>query len=102
IAPGQIQPASIDLRLGPKAYLIPASFLPGRYSSVLDKLRRIDHDVLDLSTPKIFEPGRLYLVPLLESLRLPAQVWAKGNPKSTTGRLDVFARLITDYCSEFE
>ena len=102
ITQSQIQPASVDLRLGSEAYLIPASFLPGKHHAVLQKLRHIDHEVLDLTQPTILERGKIYLVPLLESLRLPVAVWAKANPKSTSGRLDVFTRLITDYGTEFE
>lgn len=98
----QIQPASLDLRLGPVAYRLQASFLPGRDSTVRRKLADLSMAELDLSRPTVLERGCVYLAPLMEELRLPAELEAKANPKSTTGRLDVFTRLITDYGAEFE
>ena len=101
-ADDQVQPASLDLRLGAVAHRLQASFLPGAHAKVESKLEALSTARLDLSSPTVLEKGCVYLAPLQESLRLPDGVWAKANPKSTTGRLDVFTRLITDYGSEFE
>ena len=98
----QIQPASIDLRLGSTAYRVRASFLPGRGSTVMDKLERFEMHRIDLTKDAVLEKGCVYIVPLLEQVRLPAGVSGTANPKSSTGRLDVFTRLITDYTAEFE
>ena len=98
----QIQPASLDLRLGSQAYRLQASFLPGSKPKVESKLVDLSMAPLDLSKPAILEKGCVYLVRLMEELHLPRNVRAKANPKSTTGRLDVFTRLITDYGTEFE
>lgn len=98
----QIQPASLDLRLGTKAYRLLSSFLPERseIKSKLDVLDFYQSDLvmyeMDLRGGGILEKGHVYLVPLLESLHLPTQLRARTNPKSTTGRLDVFTRVITD------
>ena len=102
LAEDQIQPASLDLRLGAVAYRLQASFLPGRDSIVKRKLDALSMAELDLSSPTVLEKGCVYLAPLMEHLRLPRGVSAKANPKSTTGRLDVFTRLITDKGVEFE
>jgi dCTP deaminase len=98
----QIQPASIDLRLGEVAYRVRASFLPGQDSTVQDKVSTLLITKVDLTGGVAFEPGCVYIVPLMEELRLPKNVEARANPKSTTGRLDIFTRLITDYGIEFE
>jgi dCTP deaminase len=98
----QIQPASIDLRLGEIAYRVRASFLPGPDCTVEKKLSSLGVTNVDLDRGVIFERGTVYLVPLMEELRLPKDVEARANPKSTTGRLDIFTRLITDYGTEFE
>src|SRR5262245_36849577 len=96
----QIQPASLDLRLGKKAYRLISSFLPelSAISSRLDVLDFYQSDLvmyeMELTEGAILEKGHVYLVPLLESLRLPAAIRARGNPKSTTGRLDVFTRIV--------
>ena len=102
IEDGQIQPASIDLRLGPVAYRIQASFLPGRSSPISTKIRDLRLAELDLTKPALLERGAVFIVPLVESLALPADIGGKANPKSTTGRLDIFTRLITDGGLEFE
>ena len=102
IADDQVQPASLDLRLGAVAYRLQASFLPGPSSTVERKLAVLSMAELDLSAPTVLEKGCVYLAPLMESLRLPPGLSARANPKSTTGRLDVFTRLITDYGREFE
>lgn len=93
----QIQPASIDLRLGSKAYRLRASFLPGRDLTVEARLADdlVMHTV-DLSAGAVLETGCVYLAPLQEGLRLPAGLSAAMNPKSSTGRIDVFTRVITD------
>lgn len=98
----QIQPASIDLRLGEAAYRVRASFLPGQDCTVQDKISALLINKVDLTGAVVFEPGCVYIVPLMEELRLPKNVEARANPKSTTGRLDIFTRLITDYGVEFE
>ena len=102
ISPDQIQPASLDLRLGTMAYRVRASFLPGRNSTVQNKLQNVAMAEVDLSKPALLERGGVYIVPLREELSLPNGFSGKGNPKSTTGRLDIFTRLITDYGEAFE
>ena len=106
IEPDQVQPASIDLRLGDRAYLLDASFLPGKELRVFDKLRSIDPDferfALDLRDGAVLERGRLYLIPLAESIKLRSDVAAYANPKSSTGRLDILTRLIADRASLFD
>ena len=102
ITDAQIQPASIDLRLGPKAYRAQASFLPGPRSGVMNKLQEWLIAEIDITTPTVFERGCVYIVPLMESMNLPSDIGAKTNPKSTAGRLDIFTRLITDGAIEFE
>ena len=98
----QIQPASIDLRLGEVAYRVRASFLPGRDCTVQKKISDLLMARVDLTGGALFEKGCVYIVPLMEELHLPRNVSAKANPKSTTGRLDIFTRLITDFGAEFE
>lgn len=102
VAPEQIQPSSLDLRLGAVAYRVRASFLSSRNARVIDKLDEFHLYKLDLTKPTVLERGCAYIVPLMEEMNLPADISGKANPKSTTGRLDVFTRLITDYGSEFE
>ncbi len=98
----QVQPASLDLRLGAKATRVRASFLPGPDFSVADKLRQLGLHEFDLTDGAVLETGCVYIVPLLESLALPADVAASANPKSSTGRLDVFTRVITDSARAFD
>jgi len=98
----QIQPASIDLRLGAKAWRVRASFLPGRAYTVAERLQKLAMHEFDMNDGAVLEKGCVYIVPLLENLNLPADISAVGNPKSSTGRLDVFTRLITDYGTEFD
>ncbi|HMF85203.1 MAG TPA: 2'-deoxycytidine 5'-triphosphate deaminase [Nitrospiraceae bacterium] len=102
IEESQIQPSSIDLRLGAFAYRVRASFLPGNNSTVSEKVKDLVMTRIDLRKATVFEKGCVYIVPLLEELSLPDDVYAKANPKSTTGRLDIFTRLICDYGTEFE
>jgi dCTP deaminase len=98
----QIQPASLDLRLGPVAYRLRASFLPGRGCRVSDKLAGLAMHEMPLAPGAVLETGCVYLVPLLESLALPSRVAGLANPKSSTGRIDVFTRLLTDGADEFD
>jgi dCTP deaminase len=98
----QIQPASVDLRLGRVAYRVRASFLPGPELSVADKVRDLTLHEIDLSTGAVLETGCVYIVPVLESLALPAGMSASANPKSSTGRLDVFTRVIVDKARAFD
>jgi dCTP deaminase len=98
----QIQPASLDLRLGTRAFRVRASFLPGPGASVEDKLKPLLLHEIDLSVGAVLETGCVYIVPLMESLRLPADIAAAANPKSSTGRLDVFTRVIVDHTRAFD
>jgi dCTP deaminase len=102
IGDAQIQPASIDLRLGDVAYRVRASFLPGARASVRDKLDLLAMHRIDLTQGAVLEKDCVYIVPLLEYLALRKRTSALANPKSSIGRLDVFARVITDYGSEFD
>jgi dCTP deaminase len=102
IEDSQIQPASIDLRLGPVAYRVRASFLPGKDASVEERLEDLAMHKMDIANGGVLERGCVYIVPLLEGLSLRHRTSAMGNPKSSTGRLDVFTRLITDYGTEFD
>ena len=103
IAPGQIQPASLDLRLGATAYRVRASFLPGRSRSVAEMLSQLKSDEIELSGEgAVLERGCFYVIPLLEELALPENVSGAANPKSSTGRLDIFTRLIADRAERFD
>ncbi len=102
ISDAQIQPASIDLRLGEVAYRVRASFLPGARASVHDKLDQLAMHRIDLAQGAVLEKDCVYIVPLLEHLALRKRTSALANPKSSIGRLDVFARVITDYGTEFD
>jgi dCTP deaminase len=102
IAATQLQPASLDLRLDRIAYRVRASFLSSKKNTVRNRIEELALYEVNLSQPAVLEKGCVYVVPLQESLNLPPNVAAKANPKSSTGRLDVFTRLITDYGSEFE
>ncbi len=99
---GQIQPASLDLRLGAKAHRVRASFLPRAGETVADKLADLTLHNFDLSDGAVLETGCVYVVPLQESLALPADLAAITNPKSSTGRLDVFTRVIADGIGAFD
>ena len=98
----QIQPASLDLRLGAKAYRVRASFLPGPRRRVAEKLEDITLHEFDLTHGAVLETGCVYIVKLMESLNLPPGMSAAANPKSSTGRLDIFTRVIADYAQEFD
>jgi dCTP deaminase len=102
IHPEQIQPASLDLRLGPVAYRVRASFLPGENASVADKIKQFALHEIDLRAGAVLEKDCVYVVPLLERLRLSSRISAAVNPKSSTGRLDIFTRLIVDRSRAFD
>jgi len=105
IEDAQFQPASLDLRLGSRAYRIRASFLPGKDFSVrerLDALRSADDEINLEGKGAVLERGCVYVIPLIEHLNLPDSISAIANPKSSTGRLDIFTRLITDNSDVFD
>src|SRR5690242_5802567 len=99
--PDQIQPASLDLRLGEVAYRVRASFLPGS-TSVAKRIDELKLHEIPLADGAVLETGCVYIVPLLESLALPDDIAASANPKSSTGRLDVFTRVIADKTRGFD
>uniref|UniRef100_UPI003260F193 2'-deoxycytidine 5'-triphosphate deaminase n=1 Tax=uncultured Planktomarina sp. TaxID=1538529 RepID=UPI003260F193 len=98
----QVQPASLDLRLGNTAYRVRASFLAGQTATVAKRLREFEMHRIDLSEGAVLEKGCVYLVPLMEGLDLPPDIEAVANAKSSTGRLDLLTRTITDYGKEFD
>jgi dCTP deaminase len=103
----QLQPASIDLRLGDYAYPVRTSFLPGKELRVLEKLTRLDQEVdsvrIDLCNGGVLNKDRIYVIPLLETVDLRSnEITAFSNPKSSTGRLDILTRLIADYATHFD
>ena len=102
----QVQPASIDLRLGDWAYPVDTSFLPGKGLRVLDKMKQLDERCddfkIDLRHGAVLEKGRIYVIPLLEAINLRSEVAAFANPKSSTGRLDILTRLIADEATIFD
>jgi dCTP deaminase len=102
ILEAHIQPASLDLRLGDIAHRVRASFLPGPNHTVESRIKEMRMTRVDLTSAAVFEKDCVYIVPLLEEVNLPADISGKANPKSTTGRLDIFTRLITDYGVEFD
>jgi len=102
IGDGQVQPASVDLRLGTKAYRLRASFLPGSDRTVTACLDDVVMHEIDLTPGAVLETGCVYLVPLMENLGLPKSLSASANPKSSTGRLDVFTRVICDGANAFD
>ena len=97
-----IQPASIDLRLGPTAYALRCSFLPAPGVSVMERAGDLTLEELDIRDGATLERERPYLIPLAEPLALPEEIYGKANPKSSTGRLDVFTRVITDGHNRFD
>ena len=99
--PGQIQPASLDLRLGEIAYRVRASFLPGS-TPVARRIDELKLHEFALGDGAVLETGCVYIVPLQESLALPDDIAAAANPKSSTGRLDVFTRVIADETRGFD
>jgi dCTP deaminase len=102
ISEEQIQPASVDLRLGEVAYRVRASFLPNKRALLEPKIREFQVEEIDLRSPALLNRNSVYIIPLIESLALPPDMRAKANPKSTTGRLDIFTRLMTEAGSAFE
>lgn len=101
IPTSQIQPASIDLRLGHKAWRVRASFLPGK-AGVQQRLQEFSTHEIDLTKGAVLEKGCVYLVPLMEKLALPPHLSAVANAKSSIGRLDLLTRLITENTTEFD
>ena len=101
-APDQIQPASLDLRLGARAWRVRTSFLPGAARSVGACVERLSFHAIDLRPGAVLETGCVYIAELQESLALPADLAASANPKSSTGRIDVFTRVITDRAEAFD
>jgi dCTP deaminase len=101
-APDQIQPASLDLRLGEVAYRVRASFLPGPGATVAERIDELKLHEIALGDGAVLETGCVYIVPLLESMALPFDIAASANPKSSTGRLDVFTRVIADSTRGFD
>ncbi len=99
--PDQIQPASLDLRLGEVAYRVRASFLPGS-TTVAKRIDELKLHEISLADGAVLETGCVYIVPLIESLALPDDIAAAANPKSSTGRLDVFTRVIADETRGFD
>lgn len=99
---GQIQPASLDLRLGTRAWRVRASFLTGHNRTVTDRLSDFEMHQIDLTDGAVLEKGCVYVVPLMESLNLPDTIQAVANAKSSTGRLDLLTRTITDSGVEFD
>ncbi|TCL09698.1 dCTP deaminase [Shimia isoporae] len=102
VVEGQVQPASLDLRLGGVAYRVRASFLAGQDRTVADRLSEFEMHRIDLTNGAVLEKGCVYVVPLMESLDLPEGVQAVANAKSSTGRLDLLTRTITDGGTEFD
>jgi dCTP deaminase len=102
ISEDQIQPASIDLRLSDKAYRVRASYLPTGSSLIGPKIKQLSVEEIDLTRPALLARGNVYIAKAIESLALPSDLEAKANPKSTTGRLDVFTRLLTERQQIFE
>ena len=102
IGDDQIQPASMDLRLGAKAYRVRASFLPNPGARVADKVGALSTHEVDLTRGAVLEKGCVYIIPLLESVRFAKRMFGFANPKSSTGRLDIFTRLISDHAAAFD
>lgn len=102
ILPDQVQPASLDLRLGTVAYRVRASFLAGHGAKVADRIAEFEMHRVDLTAGAVLEKGCVYVIPLMESLALPPGLAAVANAKSSTGRLDLLTRTITDGGTEFD
>src|SRR6187431_364428 len=98
----QIQPASLDLRLGKIAYRVRASFLPGPRTTVAERIQELKLHEFSLTAGAVLETNCVYIVPLIESLALPDDISAAANPKSSTGRIDVFTRVIADETRGFD
>ena len=103
IEPDQFQPASLDLRLGKKAYRVRASFLPGPSATVMERVEQLDGlPAIDLTAGAVLERGAIYVVELLENIHLNKDTYGVANPKSSTGRIDVLTRLITNNGTAFD
>lgn len=102
VTDAQIQPASLDLRLGRVAYRVRASFLAGHGRTVAERLAEFEMHHVDLTDGAVLEKGCVYVVPLMERLSLPAGTTAVTNAKSSTGRLDLLTRTIIDGGTEFD
>ncbi|WP_281982891.1 2'-deoxycytidine 5'-triphosphate deaminase [Thalassorhabdomicrobium marinisediminis] len=102
LSDGQVQPASLDLRLADRAFRVRASFLAGRGQTVSDRLEQFTMHEIDLSGGAVLEKGCVYVVPLMERLALPEGMTAAASAKSSTGRLDLLTRIITDDGVEFD
>jgi dCTP deaminase len=98
----QIQPASLDLRLGTTAYRVRASFLAGKGRTVEDRLTEFEMHRIDLRSGAVLEKGCVYVVPLMESLVMPDSMTGAASAKSSIGRLDLLTRIITDHGTEFD
>jgi dCTP deaminase len=98
----QIQPASLDLRLGTQAFRVRASFLPGPTASVMERVTKLGGAPIDLSAGAVLEKGVVYVAKLMEHVNLGSEIEGTANPKSSTGRLDVLTRLITDEATAFD
>lgn len=101
LVPNQIQPASLDLRLGVTAFRLPASFLPGS-RKIASCLQGLTTHTMDLSRPCVLERNCVHIIPLLETCAFPHDISARANPKSSSGRLDIFVRVITDGSAHFD
>jgi dCTP deaminase len=101
-APDQVQPASVDLRLGERVWRVRASFLPGAHRKVSERLADVAMHRLDLTQGAVLEKGCVYIAEVQEALALPTGVCGRANPKSSTGRVDVFVRLLTDHSPAFD
>lgn len=101
IAPTQIQPSSLDLRLATRGYRVRSGFLPENVR-VADRLEEMQLYTFDLTDGAVLEKGHCYIVPLLERIEKPLPYLVRANPKSSTGRLDLFTRLLADRCGRFE
>ena len=102
IGAAQIQPASLDLRLGARAYRVRASFMPGPGTTTQEQIERFVLHTVDLGPGAVLETGCVYVAEIEEELALPADLTGAANPKSSTGRLDVFTRLIADHGPGFD
>lgn len=101
-APGQVQPASLDLRLGDVAYRVRASFLAGRGHTIAERLAEFTMHEVTLTGGAVLEKGCVYVIPLMERLSLPAEIRGAASAKSSIGRLDLLTRVITDQGTEFD
>ncbi len=102
IGAGQIQPASLDLRLGARAFRVRASFMPGPGATTEEQIERFVLHTIDLGPGAVLEVGCVYVAEIEEALALPADIAGVANPKSSTGRLDVFTRVIADHGPGFD